>query len=223
MAHVREPGAEGVDVGPREGTAGEELDVVGNEHDVPGGKGGVYRPGGVGHYQGLRPQHPQKTDGVGRLLHGPSLIGVKAALHHGHAAAAEAAKDELPFVIRRGRAFHVGNLPIGDHDGALHLVSQKAQAGTQDQQHPGAEAPQTGLQGSGALLVLGITQGGGHSLPPHSRQKPSPSWAAAPQVGQEGACGWRPRASLMSASWAFSPSISWSLASSSSDSVGVPV
>ena len=197
--------------------------MVRDQHDVPGGEGGVHRPGGVGHHQRLRPQQARKADGIRRLLHGPALIGVEPALHHSHVLAAEAAEDKLPPVVRRGGAPHMGNLTVGDHNGGFHLVSQKAQAGAQNQQHPGTEVPQTGLQGTGTLPVPGIVQGGAHSFPPHSRQKASSSRTTAPQVGQTGIAGVRPRASLMSASWALSSSISRSLASSSSDSVGVPV
>ena len=173
MAHVREPGAEGVQIGTLQGTGAKELNVVGDEHNVPGGKGGVDGPGGVGDHQGLRAQQPQHPDRIGHVLEGPALVSVQAALHHSHILPRQTAKEKAAGVVRGGRALHVRNLFIGHGDGVLHRLSQASQAGAQNQQDLGAEGTQSGLQGRGALLVMGkgVFHGGSpYSFSPHSRQ-----------------------------------------------------
>lgn len=145
MAHVREPGAELLQIGAAQGADAEELDVVGDQHDVPGGEGGVHRAGGVGDHQRLRPQQPQHPDGIADILEGPALVSVEAALHHRHVLTRQPAEHEPARVVRGGGALHVGHILIGDGNGGLHLVPQRAQAGAQDQQAPGWNAPRRSL------------------------------------------------------------------------------
>ncbi len=145
VAHVREPGAEFLQIGAAQGADTEEFDVVSNQHDIPGGKGGVHRPGSVGDYQLFRSQQPQDPDRVGDILEGPALVGVEAALHHRHIPARQTAEHELARVVRGGGALHVGHILIGDGNGGLHFVAQRAQAGAQDQQHRGRNAPRRSL------------------------------------------------------------------------------
>ena len=187
MAHVREPGAELLQIGAAKGADTEEFDVVGNQHDVPGREGGVHRAGSVGDYQRFRPQQPQHPDGIADILKGPALIGVEAALHHRHVLTRQAAEHEPARVVRGGGSLHVGHILIGDGNGGLHFVAQRAQAGAQDQQAPGAERPQAVSQRLGALLILcecifHLTLPP-YSFWPHSRQNTSPLRAAAPQKG----------------------------------------
>ena len=154
VAHVREAGTQLLHVGPAEGADAEELDVVRNQHDVPGGPGGVHRPGGIGHHQGVNPQEPGRPDGVGRVGEGPALVGVEAALHDGHVLPRQPSKEELALVSGGGGVLHVGHFGVGHGDGALHLVRQGPQAGTQDQQDLGLKAVQLFPEGLGALLIL---------------------------------------------------------------------
>ena len=83
MAHVWETGAKLLDIRPAEGADAKELDVVRDQHDIPGGPGGVHRSGGVGHHQGLHAQQPGHPDGIGGVHKGPALVSVEAALHDG--------------------------------------------------------------------------------------------------------------------------------------------
>ena len=103
--------------------------MVRDQHDVPGGKGGVHRSGGIGYQQSVRPQQPQNPNRIARLCHGPALIGVEPALHYRNVLPGQPPKDKLPLVIRCGRVLHMGNLSIGDDDRVFHLIPQKAQAG----------------------------------------------------------------------------------------------
>ena len=117
MAHVRESGAELLQVGAAKGADTEEFDVVGNQHDVPGREGGVHRAGSVGDYQRFRPQQPQHPDRIADILKGPALIGVEAALHHRHVLTRQAAEHEPARVVRGGGSLHVGHILIGDIPG----------------------------------------------------------------------------------------------------------
>ena len=223
MAHVREPGAEFIDVGSAQGADAEELDVVGDEHNVAHVEFPVHRAGSVGDNQGLRPQQPHHPDRVADISKAPALIGVEPSLHHRHVLAGQAAKHELPLMVRGSGALHVGHLGVGHHDGVLHLIAQRPQAGAQDQQRFGRKTTQTGPQGLRAFLILFKGIGLHHSFPPHSRQKSSPSRVAAPQVAQVWASRSFPIWASSSAIWVFRPSISSSLACRISESVGVPV
>ena len=125
-----------------------------NQHDVPGREGGVHRAGSVGDYQRFRPQQPQHPDRIADILKGPALIGVEAALHHRHVLTRQAAEHEPARVVRGGGSLHVGHILIGDGNGGLHFVAQRAQAGAQDQQHPGAEPVQPLPQRLRAFPIL---------------------------------------------------------------------
>ena len=150
MAHVREPGAELLQIGAAKGADTEEFDVVGNQHDVPGREGGVHRAGSVGDYQRFRPQQPQHPDRIADILKGPALIGV------GGGPASPPRPDPPGGRTRTGPrgpgrwiASCGGTSLIGDGNGGLHFVAQRAQAGAQDQQAPGAERPPGGLSAPG--------------------------------------------------------------------------
>ena len=153
-AHVREAGAQLVHVGPAEGADAEELDVVRNQHNVPGGPGGIHRPGGVGHHQSPDAQGPGHPDGIGRVGEGPALVGVEAALHDRRVTARQLSKEKLALVAGGGGALHVGDFRIGHGDGAFHLVRQGPQAGAQNHQHLGLEAVQLFPESLSALLNL---------------------------------------------------------------------
>ena len=98
--------------------------------------------------------------------------------------------DEIHTLVGAGKssgAMDAANILIGDGNGGLHFVAQRAQAGAQDQQAPGAERPQAVSQRLGALLILcecifHLTLPP-YSFWPHSRQNTSPLRAAAPQKG----------------------------------------
>ena len=149
--------------------------MVGDEHDISGGEGGVHRAGGVGDDQRLCSQQPQHPDGIADIREGPALIGVETALHDGHVLAGQASKEKAALVVRGGGVLHVGDLVIGYRDGIFHLVAQSAQAGAQNQQDTGREAAQPGPQSLRTLLILRVGIGFHHSFPPHSRQNWSPS------------------------------------------------
>lgn len=154
VAGVGEPGAELRQILPPEGGLHEDLDLVGDEHQVPGLEVPVHPAGGVGDQEGLAAQQAEDPDGVADLLVGVALVVVDPALHHCHRLAGQGAEDQLPLVSRGGGGLKVGDGGVGDGDGVLHQVPQVAQAGAQDQGHPGPEVPQLGQQGVGALAVL---------------------------------------------------------------------
>ena len=132
MAHIREAGAQLLDIGPAEGADAEELDVVRNEHDVSGGPGRIHRPGGVGHHQGLNPQQAGHPNGIACVGKRPALVGVEAALHDGHVLPRQLPEEELALVSGGGGMLHVRHFGIGHGDGVLHLIRQGSQTGTQN-------------------------------------------------------------------------------------------
>ena len=170
-----------------QGGDGEQLDVVGNEHQVPRLPAGVDAAGGVGDHQGLAPQQAEHPHRVGDLLIGVPLVVVHPTLHHGHRLSLQEAEHQPPLVSGGGGGLEVGDVPVVHKNGALHLIPQVAQAGAQHHGDLGHEVPQPLPQEVGALPVL--LHGEFHRallyrLPPHRRQNWSSRPHAAPQAGQ---------------------------------------
>ena len=122
MGGVGESDPELGQIFPPERRLGKHLDVVGNEHQVPGLPAGVDASGGIGDDQGVTPQQAQHPDGVGHLLIGVALVVVRSALHDRHPLPLQSAEDQPPLVSRRGGCLKVGNIQVVDGDGTLHLV-----------------------------------------------------------------------------------------------------
>ena len=106
-----------------------QLDLVGEEHDVPGVPVWADAPGGVGHQQGVTPQQPQHPHAIGHILIGVPLVVVHPALHHRHGLACQGAKDQLPHMSGGGGAGKVGNGGVGHRHSVLYLLGQIPQAG----------------------------------------------------------------------------------------------
>ena len=132
--HVLEPGgiqvggvgeahAELRDVCPAQGGFGEQLDLVGDEHQVPRLPVGAHTPGGVGDDQRVAAQQAQHPHGVGNLVIAVALVVVHPPLHDGHIPARQGAEHQLPLVPGSGGRLEVGNPAIGDGDGVFHHVA----------------------------------------------------------------------------------------------------
>ena len=93
---------------------GEEIDVVGDDHQVAYMEMFVHAARGIGYEEGFDTQFVHHTYGEGHLLHGVAFVIVEAPLHGHDVHAAELAEDELAGVPFYGGDGEVGNLCIGD-------------------------------------------------------------------------------------------------------------
>ena len=110
FAHVGEAGAGGK-VFTTEGMFGEEVDVVGDEHDVTNLETFVRPPRGVGHEEGLDAEFVHHADGERHLLHRVALVVVEASLHGQHFLSAEPSENQaarMPFDRRHRKVGDVG-------------------------------------------------------------------------------------------------------------------
>ena len=166
-ADVEKPGAEALHIGSPEGAVPVELDVIPEDHDVPGAVGRVDASGGVGEDDGLDAQQLQHPDGDDQLLEGIALVGVEAAGHAGHPFPGHGAEEQLPGVGGHGGEQEVGDIGVIHLDGVLDGLGEGSQAGAQDNAHLRREA-HTGPQviRAGLKIFMGV----GHRLntPPGS-------------------------------------------------------
>lgn len=93
---------------------GEEIDVVGDDHQVAYAEVGVHAAGGVAHEERLDAQLVHHAYGERHLLHRVSLVVVEAPLHGHDVLAAELAEDELAGVALHGRYGEVGYVLVGE-------------------------------------------------------------------------------------------------------------
>ena len=97
----------------------EEVDVVGDNHQVADSEGRVHASGGIGDIECADAELIHDAHGEGDLLHGVALIIVEASLHGQDVDASELAEDEFAGVSLDGGHGEVGYLTIGE----LRLVS----------------------------------------------------------------------------------------------------
>ena len=102
MGGIGEAGAKLGQILPTQGGGGEHLDLVGDEHQLPGVPVLADAPGGVGDHQGVAAQQAQHPHGVGHLLIGIALVVVHPALHHGHGLAVQHAAPQAALVAGGG-------------------------------------------------------------------------------------------------------------------------
>ena len=137
-AHVGE--AVAVGVAAAQGMLGKEVDVVGDEHDVPHLQVGAHAARGVGDEQYFHSQLAHDADGVGDLLHRVALVVVKPPLHGQQGLPPEAPEQEVSAVSLYGGEGEVGHLAVGDGEGVVHFVGQGAEPAAQDERHLRAAA-----------------------------------------------------------------------------------
>ena len=97
----------------------EEVDVVGDDHDVANLEGGVHAAGGVGDEECLYAHFIHDTNGERHLFHRVALIVVEASLHGHDVHATQFAEDQLAAMAFDGGNGEVGNFLIGN----LQLIS----------------------------------------------------------------------------------------------------
>ena len=92
----------------------EEVDMVGDDHQVTNLETGVHATCGITDEEGLDAQFVHDTYGESDLLHRITLIVVEAALHGQDIHTTQFAEDQFATMSLYGRDGEVGNLLIGD-------------------------------------------------------------------------------------------------------------
>ena len=151
--HIGKAGAELLKVGAAEGTEVEELDVIGEEHQLTHVPVGVDAAGGVGDEERLCAEQAHDAYGVSRLGHGVALVAVHPALHDRDAPAAERAEHEAPLMTGGGGGTEMGNLAVIDENRVFHGVAKEAEPAAEDQQRLGREAVEAGAEKIRAFAV----------------------------------------------------------------------
>ena len=110
--HIREAGTRG-EVLATQRMLGEEVDMVGNDHQVANLEGGIHATGSIRHEECLDAQFVHHTDGECHFLHVIPLVVVEASLHGHDVHATQFAEDECTSVTFYRRYGEVGYLTIG--------------------------------------------------------------------------------------------------------------
>ena len=92
----------------------EEVDVVGDDHQVADLELGVHATSGIGYEEGLDAQLVHDAYREGDLLHGVALVKVEAAFHGHDIDASQLAEDEFAGVALDSRDGEVGYLLVGE-------------------------------------------------------------------------------------------------------------
>ena len=93
---------------------GEEVDVVGDNHQLANLELGVHAAGGIADEERLDAQLIHHANGERHLLHRVALVEVETTLHGHDVLAAQTSEDELAGVALDGGDGEVGNLGIGE-------------------------------------------------------------------------------------------------------------
>ena len=91
----------------------EEVDMVGDNHQVANLEGGIHTTSGIRDKERLNAQLVHHTNGEGDFLHVIALVVVKTALHGHDVYTTELAKDEGTSMSFYGRNGEIGYLTIG--------------------------------------------------------------------------------------------------------------
>ena len=97
-----------------QGMFGEEVDMVGNDHEVADVEFGIHATGGIADEERLDAQFVHDTYGEGDLFHGISLVVMESALHRHDILAAELSENQFAAVAFYGGDGEVGNILIGE-------------------------------------------------------------------------------------------------------------
>ena len=130
--------------------------MIPDQHQIPGAVAAVHRPHPVGDEEDLRTQKAHEPDGKNHVLHGVALVIVDPALHDHHRDPGNIAKDKPAGVSHHGGDGEALDLVVVHHLGLLHPVAVAAQAGAQNQGHPGLEISDLLPYDTGALQKLFI-------------------------------------------------------------------
>ena len=104
----------GGDVLATQGIFGHHVDVVGDDHEVADGEGGVHASCCVGDEEIADAEFVHDADGEGDFLHVVAFVIMEASLHRHDVFAAEFSEYQFAGVAFNGRERKVGDVGIGD-------------------------------------------------------------------------------------------------------------
>ena len=111
LMHIRETGTGG-EILTAQRMLWEEVDVVGDDHQVAYVETFVHASGGVGYEQSLYAQLIHHTDREGHFFHGVAFIEMEASLHGENVDVAELAEDQFTAMSLHRRYGEVGYFGI---------------------------------------------------------------------------------------------------------------
>lgn len=161
-----------------------QLDVIGNEHQLPRMKRGIHRPSRIGQDQGAHPQQKKHSDSVRGLFHGIAFIGMNAAGQHRRLPAGKAPAGQCACVTQCRGLGHMRKVFVGKHRRLFHLLFQAAQPGPQHQSNPRNRRSslfQALPDNQGSFFIP--VQRNGHAYPPFYNRTSSERWCSAVPAG----------------------------------------
>lgn len=102
---------------------GEEVEVVGDDHEVADVELRIHASGGVAHKERLDAELIHDTHGECYFLHGVALVEMEASLHGHDVLASQLAEDEFACVALNGRYGEVGYVLVRYLGGISYLGS----------------------------------------------------------------------------------------------------
>lgn len=111
---------------------GEEVDLVGNCHDVAYAEVLVHAARSIGYIQCINAECAENTHGEGDGLHVITLVVVETALHSNNAFPVEVAEDKVAAVSLYGGYGHIWYLAVGDDNLIVDMVYKCAEAAAED-------------------------------------------------------------------------------------------
>ena len=133
IGHIREPGAEGIQVGPDQRIGTGEVDVIGDQHQIAGTERKIYTAAGVGQYQCFHTQSSQNPDRQGDFLLRESFVIMNSSLQDHNGLVSFPSKDQGTAVTGYCRYGKIGNLRIRDADGVVQGIGIVTQTAAQNQ------------------------------------------------------------------------------------------
>ena len=132
LGHIRKPGAKFFIVRADQRVVAEQVDVVGDEHDVTTGEKRVHSAGSVGDEQRVDSQKLHHADRKRDLLHRIAFIIMKAPLHRDNAFSTERPKDQFAVVGFDRRQRKMWNVGIIDYNVGFNFFCQSSEPGAEN-------------------------------------------------------------------------------------------
>ena len=111
---------------------GEEIDVVGDNHQIADAELRVHTACGVAHEERFHPQLIHHPHGESGFLHAVALVEVETALHRHHILIAQIAENQSTAMSFHGRNGEVRDFGIGDSNFHVDVFHQFSQSCAQD-------------------------------------------------------------------------------------------
>ena len=122
LVHIRETRTRG-EVLATQRMLWEEVDMVGDNHQVTNLEGRIHTTGSIADEEGLDAQLVHNANGEGYLFHIISLIVVETALHSHDVHTTEFTEDECTSVSLNGRYREVGDVAVRNLEFVSYLGS----------------------------------------------------------------------------------------------------